>query len=203
MTTHKDTTLAAFADGLDTGDRTARTVAAACWRVSTTDSTATFAVRELGAFRVRGTIPIVAGAVWVDSTGAVSAVGGELDPAGVATGSARRDKDLRSRKFFDVANRDRWTFTADQVDRTARGWTVRGTFTARTTCRLDLDVAQQSTGSGSRYVTATATLDRREAGIRAPRFLVGRKVHVELRLGLVPGVPREAAPTGVGTGSAP
>ncbi|HEY7045744.1 MAG TPA: YceI family protein [Jatrophihabitantaceae bacterium] len=158
------------------------------WRVAVADTVAAFSVRELGVWRVRGTIPVVDGVVEVDSAGVVTSLTATLDPAGIATGNARRDADLRGRKLLDVASHPRWTFRADQAERTATGWTVHGSFEATAPVELTLHVTETASGR----FTATATLDRRAAGVRAPRFLIGRRVDVELDVRLV----RDSQPRG-------
>jgi polyisoprenoid-binding protein YceI len=150
-----------------------------------TDPVAAFAVRELGVHRVRGTIHVTSGHVTVDADGEVSSLTATLDPAGVATGSARRDADLRGRRFFDVASRPQWTFVADSVERTDGGWAASGTLHGVALCRLSLHITEVESLDGVRQFAATSTIDRRAAAIRAPRFLIGRHVDVELRGGLV------------------
>lgn len=151
------------------------------WRVAVADTVAAFSVRELGLVRVRGTIPVVDGLVEVDSAGVVTSLTATLDPEGIATGNARRDSDLRGRKLLDVASHPRWTFRADRTERSATGWTVEGTFEASAPVELTLHVTE----AGSGRFAATATLDRRAAGVRAPRFLIGRRVDIELDVRLV------------------
>ena len=155
-----------------------------------TDPVAAFAVRELGIHRVHGTIPLTSGYVTVDADGEITSLTATLDPAGVATGNARRDAELRGRKFFDIAYRPQWTFAADRIERTERGWAASGTLHGVAPCHLTLHITETESLDGVRQFAATTTIDRRAAGIHARRFLIGRHVDVQLRSGLVAADPR-------------
>lgn len=154
------------------------------WYVVVADTVAAFSVRELGFLRVRGTIPVIDGAVEVDSAGDVSALTATLDPAGIATGNSRRDRDLSGRKLLDVASHPHWTFRADHVERTTAGWTAHGTLNAAAPAELTMHVVEKPSDDTTRRYTGTASLDRRDAGVRAPRFLIGRRIDIELHVRL-------------------
>lgn len=152
------------------------------WLVDCVASTATFRARDFARRQVVGTFPVVAG--HVDVAGRPVAAEAVLDVAGVATGIAKRDRDLRSRHFLDVAGYPTMVFTAADVEPGDRGtWTVAGTLLVRDVpCPVRLHVRLESLDDDCAVVVATTELDRRDAGIRtAPGFVVSHRVGVEVR----------------------
>ncbi len=160
------------------------TAVAACattWPVDPARTTAAFAVGNLGVRRVRGTVPVQSGTVLTDATGRVVGVRGELAAAQVDTGLARRDRDLRGPGLLGVAQAPTWSFVSDGVEQDGDGWRVTGVLTVRRPCPVVLSVGPvEALPDGALRVRATTSLDRRDAGVRAPRVLVGRRVEVEL-----------------------
>jgi polyisoprenoid-binding protein YceI len=188
-----------------------------CWVVVPAASTATFRARDISRRTVAGTFPIVEGQVQVDGAGCPVAVSAVLDATGIETGIARRDRDLRSRHFFDVAAFPTIAFTAAEVRPAGAGWVVEGRLLVRDVpCPVLLDVRPEPAGSagagaassslpapaaapveygerevdgGPVVVMATTTLDRRDVGLgAAPGFVIGHRVEVEVRATLQPPV---------------
>lgn len=155
-----------------------RTLAAGTWRADTSRSTASFQVGNLGR-RTRGTVPVTAGTIEIGPDGALLAVHGVLDLGAIDTGIARRDQDLRKPGLLDLDRHPAMTFTATSARTTGSGWHVTGTLSARGTETVLDGTAELSTADGPEArMTATARLDRRTLGIRAPRFLIGRWVDI-------------------------
>lgn len=187
------------------------TVRPGCWTVEPVASTATFRASDFTRRTVVGTIPLVEGRVVVDDGGCPVGVSAVLDATGIETGIARRDRDLRSRHFFDVEAFPTITFAAEVVRAGAAGWVVEGRLLVRDVpCPVVLDVrpepafgagaggtatfAAEVAASGGEVppvagrvvVVATTTLDRRDAGLRAaPGFVIGHRVAVEVRATLL------------------
>jgi polyisoprenoid-binding protein YceI len=165
---------------------TAVRAAAATWRVDTARSAAGFRVANFGLRHVRGTVPVREGTVTTDADGAVRDLRAVLDATGVDTAHAHRDRDLRSARLLAVEQVPTWSFTTDEVTTDGAGWRVAGTLVVRRPCPVVLAVAApQALPDGALRVRATTVLDRRDAGVRAPRVLVGRSVEVELDVVLV------------------
>lgn len=155
----------------------------ATWSVDVERSTAGFRVGNLGVRHVRGTVPVLAGSVTTDGDGRVVAVHAVLDAAGVDTGNGRRDRDLRSPGLLDVAQVPTWSFDGGPAEPDGDGWRVSGVLTVRRPCDVVLSVgAAVPLPDGGLRLRATTSLDRRDAGVRAPRALVGRQVEVELEV---------------------
>lgn len=154
-----------------------RALAAGVWQADVTRSTASFQVGNLGR-RTRGTVPVTAGTVEIGTDGALLAVHGVLDLGAIGTGNAKRDQDLRKPGLLDLDRHPTMTFTATSSQQDGDGWRVTGTLAARgTETVLDGTVALSS-ADGEVVLTATARLDRRTLGIRAPGFLIGRYVDI-------------------------
>ena len=119
-----------------------------CWVVVPAASTATFRARDISRRTVAGTFPIVEGRVQVDGAGCPVAVSAVLDATGIETGIARRDRDLRSRHFFDVAAFPTIAFSAAEVRPAGAGWVVEGRLLVRDVpCPVLLDVRPEPAGS--------------------------------------------------------
>lgn len=167
------------------------------WSVDTRTSRAMFRVRDVLHKPVTGSVPVLSGSVEVDDHGSPIAVLAELDLAGVDTGNARRDRDLRGRRFFDVESSPRLVFRGGPgTARPDGGWLLPGVLGLRgTTCPLELVVVPVPDGPASR-VRATGTVDRRQLGLRAPRLLVGSMVSLTVDAYLLP--PRDHPPGDAG-----
>jgi polyisoprenoid-binding protein YceI len=156
---------------------TSKTLVAGIWRADLTRSTASFKVGNLGR-TATGTVPVTGGTVEIGPGGALLAVHGTLDLGAIDTGIAKRDLDLRKPGLLDLDRHPTMTFTAKSAAPVERGWQVTGTLSARGTSTELSGVVELSTVDGETVMTATARLDRRTLGIRAPRLLIGRYVDI-------------------------
>jgi polyisoprenoid-binding protein YceI len=158
-------------------------VRAGTWVADSTATTAAFHGKGVGGQKVRGTIPVNAARIEVGGSGRPLTVDAVLDATGLESGNARRDKDLRSKRFLDVERHPVIRFTAGDVTEAAGSWTVRGTLAAAgASCPVTLDVrvVEGSPEAGECRVVATATIDRADLGIKVPSFLVRRAVRLEI-----------------------
>ncbi|WP_426565568.1 YceI family protein [Angustibacter sp. McL0619] len=166
---------------------TGATLRTGSWMVQTEHSRASFTVGNLGK-AVEGTVPVRAGELVVDASGAPRRLTATLDLAGLDTANARRDKDLRRRGLLDLDAHPTMTFVSERIDVDEQGWTAQGTLTARgTSCPLTVrgGLPGQPGDDGSVVVEGTAVLDRRDLGIRAPRLMIGRQVSIRVTARLV------------------
>ena len=86
------------------------------WSVDPKGSTVTLSAKELIVSKVGGTIPIVSGKVVTPGgLAAPSRIDVVLQAAALTTHDTKRDADLRSDHFFDVARYPQITFDSDRV----------------------------------------------------------------------------------------
>ncbi len=155
------------------------------WEVDPAGTRAAFRVRDVLHRPVTGTLEVTDGRVDVVD-GVPVRVEARLDLAGVDTGNARRDHDLRGRRFFDVDGSAVLAFSGGPARAVSGGWELPGTLVLRDVrCPVRLAVEVDPHDDGVQ-VRATATLDRRELGIRVPRVLVGSQVHLTITAVLRP-----------------
>jgi polyisoprenoid-binding protein YceI len=177
-------------------------VAAGTWAVDLARTRAAFAARHLFGQTVHGTIAVTAGTIEVGTDGRPQRFHATLDPASVGTGHARRDKDLRSKRFLAVGAYPLMEVVADRIAATADGWYADAVLRAhgreaplRIDATLDaaldgalnapldgaLDAALDGTATEpGLQVSGTARLDLRDLGIRVPGFFVRRFVSLSV-----------------------
>lgn len=157
-------------------------LATGTWVADASATRARFRARDVLRRTVVGSLPVWSAVVEVSADGVPLSVRAVLDLAGVATGSARRDTDLRGPRFFDVERDALLVVTADRARPAGPGlWRWSGTVAMRgASCPLDIVTELAGFAGGCATVRAIATLDRRDVGITVPRLLVGRTVGIEV-----------------------
>lgn len=150
------------------------------WQLVNTLSTARFSVRNFGFKTVHGQIPIRSATVETDLNDQPLAVHARLHLEGLSTGNRRRDADLRQPRLLNSSKFPELCFESTSVSGSPDGWSISGGLDAcGRTAALEL-VAEPAVHArgGEVHVRATATLDRRDVGVRAPRIMIGRQVHI-------------------------
>ena len=177
------------------------------WYLDPPHSSAQFAVRHLGISTVRGAFTKIGGVV-VDSPDLSKAsVNVTIDAGSIDTRVQRRDDDLRSDHFFDVAKYPTITFQSKRVESAGTGkLKVTGDLTMHgVTKEVVLDVdgptppMKDPRGTSHRGLSATTTLSRADFGINFDAGMVGDQVAIQLDVELVdkaPGAPRPAGAPG-------
>jgi polyisoprenoid-binding protein YceI len=177
------------------------------WYLDPPHSSAQFAVRHLGISTVRGAFTKIGGVV-VDSPDLSKAsVNVTIDASSIDTRVQRRDDDLRSDHFFDVAKFPTITFQSKRVESAGTGkLKVTGDLTMHgVTKEVVLDVdgptppMKDPRGTSHRGLSATTTLSRADFGINFDAGMVGDQVAIQLDVELVdkaPGAPRPAGAPG-------
>lgn len=166
------------------------------WTVDVASSSAAFRARDLLRQPVLGTLPVRWGVVQVSPDGVPVSVVAELDLAGVSTGSSRRDADLRGHRFFAVEGSPVLRFTAGPARPDGGGaWVLPGSLALRgVDCPLEVAVELVARSGAQARVRATAVVDRRDAGIRVPRLLVGTAVELSVEASLLAPPPDDPRP---------
>jgi polyisoprenoid-binding protein YceI len=174
------------------------------WYLDPNHSSAQFAVRHLGISTVRGAFTKLSGVI-VDSPDLSKAsVNVTIDASSIDTRVQRRDDDLRSDHFFDVAKFPTITFQSKKVESAGTGkLKVTGDLTMHgVTKEVVLDVdgptppMKDPKGTSHRGLSATTSLSRADFGINFDAGMVGDQVAIQLDVEMVdkaPGTPPPAA----------
>jgi polyisoprenoid-binding protein YceI len=139
-----------------------------------------FSIRHNVVAKVQGSFAKFTGSVTVDPENlAASTAEATIDAASITTLNEKRDTDLRSANFFDVANFPKLTFKS-------KSWTKTGTDTFNVTGDLTihgvtkevvLNVTSLGVGAGMKPGTkvagweATTKVNRRDFGVNGPAML--------------------------------
>lgn len=145
------------------------------WTPDPNHSEVDFTIKHLSLTNVRGRFGKVTGTITLDPADITKmTVHITIDVAGVDTGVAARDNDLKSERFFNVAQYPTATFTSTSVTKNGDGLTVVGNLTLRgvtkpVTLQVDPPVGPVKGGHDSVHMgfSATATIDRTAFGIGA------------------------------------
>ncbi|HEU4349915.1 MAG TPA: YceI family protein [Actinoplanes sp.] len=145
-------------------------------------STVSFtATHVFGLKPVDGTMTIRSGTVMVAEELRRSTVSAEIDATSWRTDDARRDRDVRGKRFLDVTRHPVIGFRSTRVVGGDDGWQVVGELSVRGgSCEVPLTL----TRTGPDRFTATARVDRVAAGVGGGRAIIGRYVDVTLEIAL-------------------
>ena len=162
--------------------RTMTSVAAGTWTVDLAHTRAEFAARHMFGQTVHGTMAVTAVTIEVGMDGRPRLLRARLDPASIDTGNARRDADLRGKRFLAVDAYPLMEVVADRIVATVDGWcayaVLRGCGYEAPLC---IDATLDGAATAPRlHVSGTARLDLRDVGIRVPGFLVRRFVNLSV-----------------------
>jgi len=149
--------------------------ATSTWQIDPAHTAAQFAVKHMMISTVRGEFKGVTGAVvWDDEDITKSSVNVSIDATTVNTGEPKRDADLRSDHFFEVAKYPTITFKSTRVEPAGTGkLNVTGDLTIHgVTKQVVLDVAGPSPavkdpkGNIRVAISATTKINRQDFGVK-------------------------------------
>lgn len=166
------------------------------WTIDTAHSAAGFSVKHMMVSTVRGTLGPVKGTVEYDGKSLDSLKADvTIDVAGINTGNANRDNDLRSANFFDVTQFPTATFKSKRAEAAGQGrFKLIGDLTLHgVTKEIALNVEGPSpavrTQQGGQKVgaSATTTINRRDFGLQYNNLIeagpvVGDEVQITIDL---------------------
>jgi polyisoprenoid-binding protein YceI len=174
------------------------------WYLDPPHSAAQFSVRHMGISTVRGTFTKIDGVV-VDSPDLSKAsVNVTIDASSVDSRVQRRDDDLRSDHFFDVAKYPTITFKSKRVEAAGTGkLKVTGDLTIHGVTKeavLDVDgptpPIKDPRGNLHRGASATTTVTRADYGITTMPGMIGDQVAIQLDVEMVDKAPGGPPPGG-------
>lgn len=158
------------------------TLAPGTYRLDTRRSTIRFRIRGMfGLAEVTGTFSVRDGTVTVTDPAGAAEVVATVDATSVDTVNARRDKDLRSKRFLHVNEYPMMTFRSTGLTPAADGeWSLAGELTVRdTTTPVTLSVQRPLPVVGGFRCRATATVDRYACGVTTARGFIKQYVQLE------------------------
>jgi polyisoprenoid-binding protein YceI len=164
-------------------------VAAGTWSVSDSRTRVTFTVSNFGR-PAHGSVTCSWGEVEIDDRGSPVRVRAELDLETLDTGIRKRDFDLRKPLYLDIDRQPVMAWSADRFTRDEEGrWTAHGELHVRgVSAPLAVTGMPEATALDGSWVRvrASGVIDRTAVGIRAPRFVIGRLVGIEIDAWLTP-----------------
>ena len=145
------------------------------WKIDPAHSEADFSVKHMAISTVHGSFHGVNGVIHFDPKDVTkSSVEATIDVSTVDTGVQQRDGDLKSPKFFDVAQFPTMTFKSTSVKKSGEGYQVTGDLTLHgvtkpVVLKLDEPSKEQVGMDGKslhRGFVATTTLNRQDFGVK-------------------------------------
>src|SRR5438477_2280149 len=152
------------------------------WQIDPAHTAAGFSVKHMVIATVRGQFKAVTGTVnWDDQDISKSTVDVTIDANTVDTSEPKRDADLKSPNFFDVANYPTITFKSNQIEKVSAGkLQVTGDLTIHGTTKevvLDVEGPSQAIkdpwGNTRVALNATTKINRQEYGVKWNQKLDG------------------------------
>ena len=158
------------------------------WKIDPNHSASQFSVKHLGISTVRGVFQKTTGTVIYDvADPGKTQIDATIDAASVDTRVERRDSDLRSPNFLDVAKYPTITFKSTHAQPAGAGkMKVTGDLTIHgVTKQVVLDVdglsAPVSAMGGQRMgAEATTTINRKDFGVNGAPSMVGDQIQIVL-----------------------
>ncbi|WP_127542547.1 YceI family protein [Actinoplanes sp. OR16] len=145
------------------------------------------ATHAFGLKPVTATMALTGGTVTVAALPEQSIASAELDAASFTSDDPRRDRDIRGRRFLDVAAHPEIGFRSTRCRRGPGGWQLAGVLAVRGgSCEVVLDLSPAEVADDGYRMVAAGVVDRMAAGVRAGRGIIARNVEVRLEIHAVP-----------------
>jgi polyisoprenoid-binding protein YceI len=139
------------------------------------------AVHAFGLGKVAGTFTIRHGRITIAEEPMRSTVDVIIDAASFRTDKPKRDADVTSKRFMNVAAFAEIRFRSTALVRTADGWRVDGELTVHgVPAPVSLVLSSATTTGGGCRFTATGRVDRYAHGVTSGKGLIGRYLDVDL-----------------------
>ena len=158
------------------------------WEIDPNHTTSQFSIRHLGISTVRGVFEKTNGTVIYDPVDPTKTqIDAILDASTVNTRIEKRDNDLRSPNFFDVAKYPAITFKSKKTEVEGQGkLKIIGDLTIHGVTKevvLDVDGPSQPVSAMGRVrmgAEATTTINRRDFGVNGAPMVAGDEVQIIL-----------------------
>jgi polyisoprenoid-binding protein YceI len=151
------------------------------WTLDPATSTATFIAHQLGR-AIPGSIPIRRASADIGLKREIRGSHIELNIAAISTGIEKRDFDLAKPRLLNTEEFPTLSVDIGLSQWASDGWHAKGIISVRgTKFPVDLVIAVEDAGaSGIVQVLITTMFDRKPIGIRAPNFVIGKNIEVEV-----------------------
>jgi len=174
--------------------------AASTWRIDPEHTSIQFTVRHMMISNVKGVFHKFNGQFEIDDKDITNTrASAVINVASIDTGIEKRDEDLRSPKFFDVAKYPSMTFASKKIVRTgANRFKVTGDLTIHGVTRevvLDMEgletVVKDPWGNMRRGATLASMINRKDFGLTYNKLLetggvvVGDEVKINIEVELI------------------
>jgi polyisoprenoid-binding protein YceI len=174
--------------------------AAATWRIDPEHTSIQFTVRHMMISNVKGVFHKFNGQFEIDDKETTNTrASAVINVASIDTGIEKRDEDLRSPNFFDVAKYPSMTFVSKKIVRTgANSFKMTGDLTMHGVTRevvLDMEgletVVKDPWGNMRRGATMASMINRRDFGLTYNKLLetggvvVGDEVKINIEVELI------------------
>ena len=168
------------------------------WQLDPMHTNAQFTVRHLGISNVQGEFTKTTGTVMLDDSDiSKSSVSVTIDATSIDTRVSRRDDDLKSEHFLNVAQFPTITFQSTKVAKSGDGLKVTGNLTIRgVTKEVTLDVTGptapvKAMGGLRRGAAATTHINRQDFGVAADPGMVGDDIAIQIDLEMTAPAPAQ------------
>jgi polyisoprenoid-binding protein YceI len=173
--------------------------AATTWEIDPVHTTFQFSVRHMMVSNVKGVFHKFSGSFEIDDKDLTKTrASAVIDAGSIDTGIEKRDEDLRSANFFDVAKYPKITFASKRVVRVGNGYRMTGDLTIHGITRevvLDMEgldtVIKDPWGNMRRGATFTTKINRKDFGLTYNKLLetggvvVGDEVKINVEVEVV------------------
>lgn len=155
---------------------------AGTYKLDPAASSVSFATRHMfGLGGVTGSFKVLSGEITIADPVTSSTATAVIDAASFATGSAARDKDVKSANFLHVQEHPEITFRSTELEESGEGWVLRGQITARGhAARADVALTEVQTDANGLSIRATCKVDRYAHGITKKKGMAGRYLDLEV-----------------------
>lgn len=168
------------------------------WTLDPNHTNAQFTVRHLGISNVQGEFTKISGTVTLDDEDVTkSSVSVTIDATSIDTRVSRRDDDLKSEHFLNVAQFPTITFQSTKVGKGGDGLLVTGNLTIRgVTKEVTLNVTGptapiKAMGNLRRGAAASTKINRQDFGVAADPGMVGDDVAIQIDLEMAAPAPAQ------------
>jgi polyisoprenoid-binding protein YceI len=156
--------------------------AAGTYRLDPAASSITFATRHMfGLGGVHGSFRLVSGDITIADPVTASTASAVVDAGSFDTGSAARDKDVKSPNFLHVEDHPQISFSSAELAQAGDRWLLRGQISVRGhSAPVELAITEARPDENGVLLRATTRIDRYSHGLTKKKGLAGRFLDLDI-----------------------